>query len=236
MQEKLPLAGHLSELRRRLIICLAALAAASIASFPFSAYILKILKSPISGKIEKLAFFSPQEALLAYIKLAFTCGFLLCLPVILYQLWRFISPAVEKNIRKYTAVFVLSSAGAFTAGALFAFFIIIPAALNFLLEFGREDLTPIISVSKYIGFVTALLLGCGFVFQMPVLSFILTKAGIISPAFLRQRFRYAVILIFIIAAVITPTPDAFNMIILAAPMLFLYELSIWVSALARQRL
>ncbi len=234
MDSELTLVEHLNELRKRIIISLISLVISSILSFPFASYVLKILKSPAGGLIEKLAFFSPQEAFLIYLRIGFLCGFILSLPVILYQIWLFILPGIEERLKRYAANFIFFCLVSFVMGCLFSYFILIPRGLKFLLSFGKDDLEPVISASQYISFVSSLILGCGLVFQMPVLSFILTKLGIINGRRLRKKYKYAVIIVFIAAAIITPTPDALNLLMLALPMLFLYEFSIWVSFLARR--
>lgn len=233
--KELTLVEHLDELRRRIIISFAVIFTMSLLAFPFASKILMILKEPSSGLIEKLAFFDPQEAFLVNIKIAFFTALLLSLPVILYQLWAFISPAMDEKIKKRWVNFLVFSLGAFISGSLFGFFILLPTALRFLLSFAQESLEPVISVSSYTSFVVLLILGCGLVFEMPVLSYLLTKTGVVTDRFLRSKWKYAVIIIFIAAAVITPTPDAFSMTILAIPMLLLYEVSIWVSKLAKRR-
>ena len=230
------LVEHLNELRSRIIISLAALGITSALSFPFASSLLKILKLPASGLIDKLAFFSPQEAFLIYMRIAFLCGLAISMPVILYQLWAFVSPAViEERLKKRATYFILLCFMAFILGGLFAYFILIPPALRFLLSVASGQLEAVISAGKYISFIISLILGCGLVFEMPVLSFILTKLGIINPRILRKKYKYAVVIIFVIAAVITPTTDVFNMLILALPMLFLYEVSIWISFLAQRK-
>lgn len=231
-KKDLTLVGHLEELRIRIIICLVFLAITSTCAFPLTSQILKVLKLPAAGLIDKLVFFSPQEAFMAYFKIAMVSGFVITMPLILYQIWAFISPALEDRFRKYSLNFILSSLLAFILGCLFAYFLLLPAALRFLLNFGKGELEPFISVSKYISFVISIIFCTGLVFEMPVLSFILTKIGMLNHKFLRKRFKYAVLVIFIVAAIITPTPDVFNMMLLAIPMLFLYEISIWVSFLA----
>jgi len=233
MEQPLTLVEHLNELRKRIIVSLAVLGIATIASFPLASYILKILKFPAAEYIKTLVFFSPQEAFMVYMRIAFFSGFLIALPVILYQVWAFVSPAIEERFKRYTAYFTFFCSFFFIAGCLFAYFILIPPALKFLLSFAKDDLEPVISAQKYISFVIGLILGGGLVFQMPVLSFILAKLKIISAQFLRRKYKYAIIIIFIAAAIITPTPDAFNMLLLSLPMLVLYELSIWVTKLAR---
>jgi sec-independent protein translocase protein TatC len=229
MDKPLTLVEHLNELRKRIIISLVVLGIATISSLAFSSRLLEILKLPAVGFIEKLAFFSPQEAFLIYMRIAFLCGLVISMPIILYQVWAFISPAIEIKLKRRASYFVLFCSTAFIIGGLFAYFILIPPALKFLLSFAKDQLQPVISASKYISFVISLILGCGLVFQMPVLSFVLTKLGIINAQILRKKYKYAIVIIFVVAAIITPTPDAFNMLILALPMLFLYEISIWIS-------
>lgn len=226
---------HLEELRRRIIVSLITLGIASVTSLPFASKFLELLKLPAEGTIEKLAFFSPQEAFLIYMRIAFLLGFVVSMPVILYQVWTFISPAIEKRTKKRTTYFIIFCFTAFITGGFFGYFILIPPALKFLLSFAKGQLEPVISAGKYISFVVSLILACGLVFQMPVLSFILTKLGIINPQILRRKYKYAIVIIFIVAAIITPTADAFNMLILAFPMLFLYEVSVWISWLVQPK-
>ena len=235
MDRELTFVEHLEELRRRIIISLASLVAGSVASLPFAPAILTILKMPASGSIGKLVFFSPQDAFLIYMRIGFMCGFILAFPVVVYHFWAFISPAINERFRKNIAYFMSFCVAAFIMGASFAFFVLLPKALIFLLSFGSNDLQPVISATNYVSFVTGIILAAGLVFQMPVLSFILTKIGMINAGMLRRKFPIAIIAIFIAAAIITPTVDAFNMLILAVPMLALYEVSIWISALCGAR-
>jgi len=229
MDKELTLVEHLEELRRRIIVSLVLIAVISIAAFPLAPKMLAILKTPSSSIIRKLVFFNPSEAFLIHIKIAFFMGLAISMPVIMYQLWAFVSPAIGYKTKKHGLLFLVSSIGAFIGGASFGFLVLLPAALKFLLSFSGDNLEPVISASSYISFVLGLTMGCGLVFEMPVLSFLLSKIGIINYRFLRRVWKYAVIVIFIVAAIVTPTPDVFNMTIVAIPMLCLYELSIWVS-------
>lgn len=235
MDYKQTLIEHLSELRGRIVISLISLLLASAVSFSFVSPLLALLKIPSAGVIEKLVFFSPQEALMIYMRIAFLAGLIIAMPVILYQLWLFLRPAMEEKLRKYVVYFIFFSSLSFISGCIFAYSVIIPPALKFCLSFSSSDLVPLISADKYISFVIGLILGTGLVFQMPVLSFILTKLGVITARFLRGKYRFAIVGILVAAAIITPTPDAFNMLLLAGPMFFLYELSIWVSFFARNK-
>lgn len=236
MEKELTLTEHLGELRVRIIVCLAVLGISSIASFPFASVLLRILKLPAGGMIKRMVFFSPQEAFNIHMQVAVLCGWFISMPVILYQLWAFISPAVEQGLRRYIVFFVIFGFSAFVGGGFFAYFVLIPPALKFLLSFGGAELEPVISAQKYIAFLAAIILGCGIVFQMPILSLILTRLRVINSRILRSKYKYAVVIIFIIAAIITPTTDVMNMLLLAGPMVFLYEISIWVSFFTRLRL
>ena len=175
MDRPLTLVEHLTELRKRIIISLVSLGIVSIFSLPFASWVLKILKIPAGGLIERLVFFSPQEGFLIYMRIAFLCGLIISMPVILYQVWAFIVPALEEKMKRYTGFFIIFCSLFFIIGCLFAYFVLIPPALKFLLSFAKEDLEPVISAQKYISFLSTLILGCGFVFQMPLLSLIMTK-------------------------------------------------------------
>ncbi len=233
--DELTVVEHLEELRRRIIVAISALIAASCLSFPFASRILTIIQSPSAGLIDKLAFFSPQEALVVHVKISVCTGIVISMPVLLYEIWAFLSPALENKRKVHVVAFLTASMCAFIAGSAFGFFVIIPPVLRFLLGFSNSALEPVISISHYTSFVTVLVLGCGVIFEMPVVSYILSKIGIINPKVLRRGWKYAVVGIFIIAAIVTPTPDAFTMVVLAIPMLFLYELSIWVAWCAYPR-
>ncbi|MBN1912997.1 MAG: twin-arginine translocase subunit TatC [Candidatus Omnitrophica bacterium] len=233
MDKTLSISGHLQELRRRLIFCLVVLVLSLAISFPFAQRIIHFLKYPAADRINKLAFFGPEEAFLVYMKAAFIMAFILALPFISYQLWAFLTPAINLKHRRYSIQFVASVVIVFITGCLFAYFIMLGPALNFLLSFGKDELIAVISASRYISFVSSLILLTGLVFEMPVLSYIFTRLGLIKASWLRGRMKYAILAIFILSAVITPTADMFNMLLLALPMVLLYELSIWVSYFTR---
>jgi len=226
---------HLEELRKRVIFSLIALMFATVAIVPFSPVVLKFLKYPSGGAIERLVFFGPEEAFLIYMRISISAGLVAALPVILFQIWGFFSPAIDERFKKYAFIFVSISFLVFLFGCAFSYFILLPAALKFLLNIGKGDLEPVISATRYISFVIGLVMACGAVFEMPVVSFFLTRIGAINAGMLRRKFLYAVVVIMIAAAVITPTGDAFNMLMLALPMLALYEVSIWVSFFSAKR-
>jgi len=233
-EEPLTVVGHLSELRQRLLVALGTVLAIAILTFARAGDILQVLKLPAMESIDKLVFFSPTEAFSAYFKVAFFSAVVLASPVLLYQLWAFLSPAVGVRVRQYTGLFLVFSTLAFLGGVAFGYFFLLPAAIKFLMGFASGVLVPMISVSEYVSFVMGLLLGCGLVFEMPVLSFLLARMGVLDHTQLRKNWKYAAIIIFITAAIVTPTPDVFNMCLMALPMFILYEISIWVAKLSRK--
>jgi len=232
MDPVLPLPSHLDELRRRLLYSLAFFACAFGLSFNYSSLLFKVIKQPISGVVDKLVFFSPTEAMAVYLNISFISALILSMPFLLFQAWKFIEPAAGSKLKSNVFVFVGGVMLSFSLGVLFSYFILIPPAIAFLIGFAGEELQPLISAQNYISFVTWTVMGCGLVFEMPVLSYILTRLGIIDHRLLRSKYRYAIVAILIVAAVITPTSDIFNMLLFTAPMLVLYELSIWISRFA----
>lgn len=229
MDPSLPLLSHMDELRRRLLYSLAFFACAFAAAFNYSSLLFKIIKQPISGVVENLVFFSPTEALAVYLNISFTAALIFSMPFLLYQAWKFVEPAVGQGFKNNVLVFVGGVMLAFSVGVLFSYFILIPRALKFLLSFAGTELQPVISAQNYISFITWIVMGTGLVFQMPVLSYILTKFGIINHRFLRGKYCFAIVAILVVAAILTPTSDIFNMLLFAVPMLVLYEISIWIS-------
>jgi sec-independent protein translocase protein TatC len=227
--------GHLEELRTRIIISLGALLVAAVICLPFSSSILAVLKIPARGVLDKLVYFGPEEAFLVYMRISIIAGLIVSLPVIAYQAWAFTAPALGKDFKKYAAYFVPVSVAVFISGCAFAFFILVPAALKFLLGVGQGELEPVISASRYISFVTGFMLACGIVFEMPVAAFFLARAGILNAGLMRRNFKYAFVVIMIASAVITPTTDVFNMMLLAIPMLALYGVSILVVKFAGKK-
>lgn len=226
--KELTLVEHLDELRKRLIYSLIPFAVCAVVSLSFAKDIIALLRFPSVGLIEKLAFFSPQEVAVVYTKISVFAGLILSLPIIFYHLWKFISPALEEKQKVYISSFIFWASLAFLSGAAFGYLCLVPFSLKFLLALAGSDLEPVISLSKYISFVLALLLCSGAAFETPVLVWLLNRMGIVNHKFLRKKRRYVIAGIFIVSAVITPTTDPFNMTLLALPMIVLYEISIWI--------
>ena len=212
------LIAHLTELRSRLIKCLLAVAVGSGVGYYFIDDIMHYLTVPVG----KLYYMQPAEAFFTYIKIAVVVGFLLALPVIFYHVWRFFLPALTRAERLVLGIVVPVSVILFFLGLAFSFFLVFPAAIMFFKGFGNEELEALFSVNRYFEFVIMFVLPFGFVFELPLVITILGKLGFISSAFLRKYARIVIFLSFIIAAVISPTPDVFTQSMIALPMIVLY--------------
>ncbi len=246
-EEKLPFTTHLAELRQRILKTLVAVIAGFGLSFAFSERIFQLLTLPLKADlhlkttspyiefipkdspVEKLVFLAPAEAFWMHIKVSLVAGLILALPVGLYQLWRFIAPGLFPSEKKYIGPFILSGTLLFLIGDLFCFTVILPFAMGFLLTYKTGSLTPMISVGSYIDFTLKFLLSFGAVFELPIVILFLTKMGIVTPKTLARNRKYAVLIAFVLAAFLTPTPDAFNQTLMAGPILILYETGIIVS-------
>ncbi|HNV86946.1 MAG TPA: twin-arginine translocase subunit TatC [Candidatus Omnitrophota bacterium] len=228
--QKMDVIGHLDELRKRLIICLVVLAAASVGMFLKWETLIWLLKRPLGATASNLIFIGPTEAFLACVKVAFIAGFIACFPVILYQIWAFLAPAAPAHLRKHIAGWLLSALVLFFFGIFFSYFVFVPAALNFLLNFGKEIAAPYITLDKYLSFFAALTLMGGAVFEIPVGMALAADIGWVRAKTLRAKRHYAVVAMLVIAAVITPTQDVVNMVLFAVPMILLYEIGILIAA------
>lgn len=229
------LTEHLGELRRRLLVCLLTVTVAASVSFRYAETILEWLKHPAGTLLPRLAFFHPTEAFTAHLKLALASGVVLALPMILFQGWAFVKPALSCRGRFYGLAMVWWGSVLFLAGAAFAYGGLLPTFLQFLLGFGGSQLEPVISISRYLSFVTGTILVCGVLFELPLVLFVLSRLELIRPSELRRHRPLAILIMLVVAALVTPTTDAFGMLLLTVPLLALYEISIWVTALASRR-
>lgn len=228
-ERRLPIVGHLEELRKRLWGCVVVITLASMVSFAWADQLVDWLKRPAGPALSRFAFFSPAEAFLAYMKVAITVGLFVSAPMILAQVWAFISPGLTARERRYGFGFIWWGSSLFLAGGAFAYWVLLPLSLKFLLNFGHGQMEPVISVSQYLSFTTMVILSCGAAFQLPLGMFILARLGLVNSTILRQKWRHAVVAIVVAAAILTPTADVATLLLLAVPMLALYELSIWVT-------
>jgi sec-independent protein translocase protein TatC len=227
--------AHLEELRKRLWVCVGAIAATSTVSFAWAGQLIDWLKQPAGTLLPKLAFFSPPEAVLAYMKVAVTAGLILSMPIVLYEVWAFIRPGLTLQEQRYGLGFVWWGSMLFLVGGAFAYWVLLPVSLQFLLGFGGGQLEPVISIGRYLAFTTMVILASGVVFQLPIAVLMLAKLGIVTPQTLRRKWRHALVTMVVVAAILTPTTDVATMLLMTVPMLALYEISIWVAVLAVRR-
>src|ERR1700751_4666815 len=231
---------HLEELRKRIIYSIVAVAVGFFACWGYRERIYAIMQRPImdalkaNGLSEKLVYLNPTEPFNLYLKIAALAGLFLTSPFVLYQVWMFISPGLYRKEKKYVVPFMVSTITLFACGGLFGYKIVYPAALNFLINFGKQ-FQPMITIGEYTSLFLSIILGMGLIFEMPILVFFLSLMGIISAGFMWKNFRYSILVIFIIAAIVTPTTDILNMCIFAAPMIALYAISIGVAWLVHPK-
>ncbi|MDA8345258.1 MAG: twin-arginine translocase subunit TatC [Thermaerobacter sp.] len=230
----LPLSEHLRELRNRFVVYLLFLVPVSVYLFTQARRLVDVLLLPTHGRLIHLIVMSPGEALYTFIEIALAAGFVVTLPVLLYQVAAFVSPALSPPERRRLIGYVPIVLLLFLMGIAFGYFAFLPVVLRFLLGFATAPFVPLISLGKYIGFVVNLTLPFGLVFEMPVAVYALARTGVLTPSFLRKQRRVAILAIFIIAGAVTP-PDAFSMLLMVAPMLVLYEVSILVADFAVRR-
>ncbi|CAM2902182.1 twin-arginine translocase subunit TatC [Helicobacter felis] len=216
---------HLEELRKRLLICVAVLVGAFFLCFNFWDRIFAWIKASYAGKLIQI---SPIEGVMVAIKVSFFASLALAMPIIFWQLWLFVAPGLYKHEKKMALPFVFSGTTMFVIGAGFAYYVVFPFVIHYLANFGSAVFEANISASSYVSFFTRLILGFGVAFELPVLAFFLAKMGLITDATLKAYFKYAIVVIFIIAAIITP-PDAMSQICMALPLIGLYGLSILIA-------
>ncbi len=220
---------HLEELRRRLLVCAAAVVVGAIVAYGAAGPIVRWLARPVG----RLVFLSPLEAFLAYVHIALVGGMVFALPVVAYQLWRFVSPALTVRERRWLAGGAVASVALFVVGAALAYVVVIPLGLRFLLGFSSETVQPMISIGSYVSTVGWLLLAFGLAFQLPLVLLLLVVFGIVDPRQLSRARPYAIVALFLIAAAVTPGPDPLSQIALAIPLWLLFELSLWLAQVVK---
>ncbi len=221
---------HLEELRQRLIKSAIALTVTTLFSLLFASRFLKILIAP-AGDI-KLIFLRPTEGFITYMRVALLSGLALAMPIIVYQAIRFVVPGLKTSERRYLYIILPGATISFLMGIAFAYFAMLPFALRYLLKFGSDIAEAKWAIGEYIAFITTLMFWVGVVFETPLLFFFLAKLGIVTPRMLSSSRKYALLIIAVLAAVITPTPDPFNMLLVMAPLIVLYEIGILLAKLA----
>ncbi|OGP91797.1 MAG: twin arginine-targeting protein translocase TatC [Deltaproteobacteria bacterium RBG_16_48_10] len=231
-EKKLPLTSHLQELRKRLILSFIAIGVGFGLCYAFADSIFNILAAPLSDILKtkggSLIFISVAEAFFTYMKVAFIASVILTSPFILYQIWAFVAPGLYQKEKKYVIPFVAGGSLFFALGVLFGYFVAIPVGFRFLLGYATDFIKPMPSMKEYLSFTIKFLLAFGLVFEFPVVLVLLAKIGIIDAKMLARQRKYAILLIFVFAAVMTP-PDIISQVLMALPLMGLYELSILLS-------
>ena len=226
--EKIPFTGHLEELRKRLVACFIAIGIGFVVSYGFKEKLFEILSHPlisVMGADDKLIFTGLPEAFFTYLKVALLSGFMLAAPVVLYQFWMFVAPGLYQKERRLLIPIVFLSSVFFVGGAFFGYFVVFPFGFKFFLGFASETIKPLPSMREYLSFSSKLLLAFGLVFELPLVITFLAKLGIVSVDFLKKNRKYALILFFAGSAILTP-PDVVTQIMMALPLMMLYEISI----------
>jgi sec-independent protein translocase protein TatC len=235
--EKQPFMGHLEELRRRLVVCAIAIGIGFVISYIFSKQLFSLLILPLTKVLpaeSSLIFTSLPEMFIAYIKVALIAAIILAIPIIFYELWMFLAPALYQGEKRYLIPFVSFSSILFVAGSLFGYLVVFPYGFQFFLSFATEDIQALPSVKQYFSFAIRLLLAFGLVFELPVVAFFMTKIGLINPESMKRFRKFAILCSFIVSAILTP-PDVATQIMMALPLIVLYEVSIIISRGAHRK-
>jgi sec-independent protein translocase protein TatC len=248
---RMPFLAHLEELRKRLIIIFSAIGVAFILAFNIREYCLRLLQWPLATDIvvgrkfpfilfqdkppiAKLTALGPAETLWTHFKVAFIVGTMLAIPVVLHQIWKFIEPGLLPKEKRFALPFVILSTISFFIGVAFCFFIVLPMAMQFLLTFD-PSIQQMPRFGEYVDFTLKFLLAFGAIFELPLAITIAARLGMVTPQFLSRNRKYAILLNFVVAAILTPTPDVFNQALMALPMCVLYEIGILAARIVARR-
>ena len=225
--KELSLVQHLTEFRDRLMVASIAVLITTALSFVFTTQIIKLLLLP-SG-VDRLLALSPTESFTTYFRVALFSGIALAMPVILYEIYAYIDPALYPGERRFVRIIGLPVLGLFVGGMAFCYFVLLPRAIPFLINFGGEVIDNQLRAADYLSFVTTFILGMGIVFEVPVIIWALVRVGVVQRNWLAKQRRYVFLLSFVAAAILTPTPDPFNQTLVAIPMYLLYETGLFLA-------
>jgi sec-independent protein translocase protein TatC len=233
---KMSFMEHLGELRTRIMWSVASAGVGILIAFFITDPAMRFISRPLLSMKTELVFTSPTEAFWTWMKVAMVLGIFISMPGILFQVWKFVAPGLHEHEKKYAAPFIIIGSLLFLIGGAFAMLIIIPYASNFLVTFGQEKgWKPMLTVSSYTDFVIKFALAFGVVFELPVVITILSLIGVVTPQFLSRNRKYAILVNFVIAAILTPTPDMINQTLMAGPLCILYEVGIICARLATRK-
>lgn len=227
---------HLEELRWRIIYALIGIVLGTIVAWIFIDFFIdQILLIPAKKADFNLQNLRPFGQLFLYFEVAIIIGLIISLPNFVFQLWKFISPALRENEKKYISAIVVFTTVCFLIGVVFAYFVMLPLTLKFAAQFGSQDIVNNFAIDEYFSIILSVILGAGLVFELPMLSFFLSKIGILTPSIMRKYRRHSIITILILAALLTPGTDPVSQVLLAIPLVFLYEISILVSKIFQKK-
>ena len=229
-RKEMPFLDHLEEFRWRILKSLGSVFVVTLVSFPFTGFLLNLLTLPNDKLSEpaEMIFLKPTGMLVVRMEVALVVGIIVSLPVLFYQFWQFVAPGLLQNERKYVIPALLFTTSCFLLGTSFAYFILIPTVLPFLFSMGTDTIAAKININEYMSFVLRLIIVAGSIFELPVLAFFLSRIGIVTPKFLRKYRAYGVVVVLIFYGLVTP-PDPASQMLMALPLLFLYQISIWIS-------
>jgi sec-independent protein translocase protein TatC len=227
---------HLEELRWRLIYAFIGLIIGTVIAWIFIDYLIEyvLLKPAMDNNID-LQNLRPFGQLFLYVQVAIITGIVISIPNLFYQLWKFISPALRKNERKYIIRIVIFSSFCFIAGIVFAFFIMLPLTFGFAAQFGTDAIKNEFAIDEYMSIIISIMIAAGLIFELPMLSFFLSKLGILTPAFMRKYRKHSIVIILILSAFLTPGGDPVSQLVLGVPLVLLYELSIFISKISQRK-
>jgi Twin arginine targeting (Tat) protein translocase TatC len=235
-QKEMSFLEHLDELRSKIIKALIGILVGTILCVFFADFIVQnVLLHPLRSLGLKTQVLSPYGIVMLYMEAVLICGIILSMPYTIYCLWTFVAPGLLPKERRYISRIVFFTSFCFFAGVAFGYYILLPGALAFFASFGTQNIDLNIALDQYVSFMLTLLLGAGLVFELPMVSYFLSKMGILTPKFMRKYRRHAIVVIFIISAVVTPTPDMVTQTLLALPMYLLYEVSIFISKYSQKK-
>ncbi|BDQ01778.1 twin-arginine translocase subunit TatC [Ignavibacterium sp.] len=227
---------HLEELRWRIIYSLIGIVIGTIVAWIFIDFLVEeILLRPAKENRVSLQNLKPFGQIFLYFQIALIAGLILSIPNVFYQFWKFISPALRKHERKYILAIVIFTTVCFLAGIAFAYFVMLPLALSFAAQFGTQTIKNEFAVDEYMSIIISVMLAAGLVFELPMLSFFLSKLGILKPSFMRKYRKHSIVIIMVAAAILTPGTDPVSQVILAVPLVLLYEISILVSKFSQKK-
>jgi len=227
---------HLEDLRWRIIFSVLGLVVGSIICWIFVDQLINIiLLKPARDNGITLQNLKPFGQLFLFVQIAIMGGVILSLPNLFYQFWKFIAPALRKSERKYISLIVIFSSLCFIAGIMFAYYVMLPLVLSFAAQFGSEQIVNEFAIDEYLSIIISIMLAAGVIFELPMVSFFLTKLGILSPIYMRKYRKHSIVIILVVAAFLTPGTDPVSQIVLAVPLVLLYEISIFISKLSQRK-